>query len=185
MDVLIRLWNEGRLDETLKHFRENERADPGIEASFHEAVERFVTENAPPETLVENIRKAGTYKGALNVDYGQFSRLYDFIANLAKRFNHPFKLVLITLEAKAGTETPVSLENAMFYMDRAIRISIRDVDVVTQYNRQQFLVILLGTEREGVKTAMARIFMSYFRMNGSNAFPPSYTILEPENPNEA
>ena len=185
VDVLIRLWNEGRLDETLKHFRENERADPGIEASFHEAVERFVTENAPPETLVENIRKAGTYKGALNVDYGQFSRLYDFIANLAKRFNHPFKLVLITLEAKAGTETPVSLENAMFYMDRAIRISIRDVDVVTQYNRQQFLVILLGTESEGVKTAMARIFMSYFRMNGSNAFPPSYTILEPENPNEA
>lgn len=185
VDVLIRLWNEGRLDETLKHFHENERADPGIEASFHEAVERFVTENAPPENLVENIRKAGTYKGALNVDYGQFSRLYDFIANLAKRFNHPFKLVLITLEAKAGTETPVSLENAMFYMDRAIRISIRDVDVVTQYNRQQFLVILLGTEREGVKTAMARIFMSYFRMNGSNAFPPSYTILEPENPNEA
>ena len=185
VDVLIRLWNEGRLDETLKHFRENERADPGIEASFHEAVEKFVTENAPPETLVENIRKAGTYKGALNVDYGQFSRLYDFIANLAKRFNHPFKLVLITLEAKAGTETPVSLENAMFYMDRAIRISIRDVDVVTQYNRQQFLVILLGTESEGVKTAMARIFMSYFRMNGSNAFPPSYTILEPENPNEA
>ena len=183
VDVLIRLWNEGRLDETLKHFHENERADPGIEASFHEAVERFVTENAPPETLVENIRKAGTYKGALNVDYGQFSRLYDFIANLAKRFNHPFKLVLITLEAKAGTETPVSLENAMFYMDRAIRISIRDVDIVTQYNRQQFLVILLGTESEGVKTAMARIFMSYFRMNGSNAFPPSYTILEPENPN--
>ena len=185
VDVLIRLWNEGRLDETLKHFHENERADPGIEASFHEAVERFVTENTPPETLVENIRKAGTYKGALNVDYGQFSRLYDFIANLAKRFNHPFKLVLITLEAKAGTETPVSLENAMFYMDRAIRISIRDVDIVTQYNRQQFLVILLGTESEGVKTAMARIFMSYFRMNGSNAFPPSYTILEPENPNEA
>jgi len=73
----------------------------------------------------------------------------------------------------------------MFYMDRAIRISIRDVDIVTQYNRQQFLVILLGTESDGVKTAMARIFMSYFRMNGSNAFPPSYTILEPENPNEA
>lgn len=185
VDVLIRLWNEGRLDETLKHLHENERAGPGIEASFHEAVERFVTENAPPENLVENIRKAGTYKGALNVDYSQFSRLYDFIANLAKRFNHPFKLVLITLEAKAGTETPVSLENAMFYMDRAIRISIRDVDIVTQYNRQQFLVILLGTESDGVKTAMARIFMSYFRMNGSNAFPPSYTILEPENPNEA
>lgn len=181
VDVLIRLWNEGRLEESLKRSFEDERADRGIEASFHEAVEKFVTENTPPETLVENIQKAGDYHGALNVDYSQFARLYDFIANLAKRFNHPFKLVLITLEIKPGVEAPVSLENAMFYMDRAIRISIRDVDIVTRYNRQQFLVIMLGTESEGVKTAMARIFMSYFRMNGSNAFPPTYTILEPQN----
>jgi len=52
---------------------------------------------------------------------------------------------------------------------------------VTQYNRHQFLVILLGTDRAGVETAMDRIFKSYFRMNGSNTFSPSYRILEPEN----
>ena len=65
----------------------------------------------------------------------------------------------------------------MFYMDRAIRISIRDVGIVTQYNRQQFLVIMLGTDLSGVNIAVDRIFKSYFRMSGSNAFLPSYSIV--------
>ena len=66
----------------------------------------------------------------------------------------------------------------MFYMDRAIRMSIRDVDIVTQYNQRQYLVLLIGTNPEGVRIAVDRIFKSYFRMNGSNAFSPSYTIVQ-------
>lgn len=62
-------------------------------------------------------------------------------------------------------------------MDRAIRISIRDVDIVTQYNRQQFLVIMLEADPSGVNTAVDRIFKSYFRMSGSNVFSPSYSIV--------
>ena len=65
----------------------------------------------------------------------------------------------------------------MFYMDRAIRISIRDVDIVTQYNRRQFLVIMLGADASGVRIAVDRIFKSYFRMSGSNVFSPSYSIV--------
>ena len=110
--------------------------------------------------------------------YNQFAKLYEFIANLEKRFEHPFKLILITLERKGGEDSlSVSLEKAMFYMERAIRISIRDVDIVTQYNRQQFLVIMLGTDLPGVHIAVDRIFKSYFRMSGSNAFSPSYSIV--------
>ncbi len=63
-------------------------------------------------------------------------------------------------------------------MDRAIRISIRDVDIVTQYNSRQFLVIMLGTDLSGVNIAVDRIFKSYYRMSGSNAFSPSYSIVK-------
>ena len=70
------------------------------------------------------------------------------------------------------------LENAMFFMEHAIQISIRDVDIVTQYNQQQFLVIMLGTDTEGIKTAVDRIFKCYFRMNGSNSYSPSYSVVE-------
>ena len=180
-DILIDLWNRGCLEESLKNGSEAQEANREIEASFHQAVKTFVSENTSPGFLADEIRHSGAYEGALNVEYGQFARLYDYIANLGKRFNHPFRLVLVSLNGNAGGDAlPVNLENAMFFMDRAIRISIRDVDIVTQYNRNQFLVILLGTDHAGVETAMDRIFKSYFRMNGSNTFSPSYTILEPE-----
>ena len=181
-DILIDLWNQGRLEESLKSGSGADDASQEIEASFHQAVKMFVSENTPPEQLVDDLRHKGVYEGALNVEYRQFAQLYDYIANLGKRFRHPFKLVLITLEQNTGEDAlTASLDNAMFFMDRAVRISIRDVDIVTQCNRHQFLVILLGADRSGVKTAMDRIFRSYFRMNGSNAFSPSYMILEPEN----
>lgn len=181
VDVLIKLWNEGRLEESLKSGQKSEKGDEAIEASLHEAVETFVSENVSPEFLVEDIRHAGSYEGALDVEYGQFAKLYEFIANLERRFDHPFKLILITLEQN-GAEASLSanLESAMFFMERAIRISIRDVDIVTQYNRRQFLVIMLGTDPDGVKIAVDRIFKSYFRMSGSNAFSPSYAIVGTE-----
>lgn len=179
VNVLIDLWNQGSLEQQLKR-------DPDLEGSgeittLHEAIESFVQENADADVLVADIHHAGTYEGALNVDYSQFAKLYEFIGHLEKRFAHPFKLIVITLEENPGEQSrALSLENAMFYMDRAIRVSIRDVDIVTRYNRQQFLVIMVGTDIAGVRTAADRIFKSYFRMNGSNAYSPSYAIVESE-----
>lgn len=178
-DVLIDLWDRGLLDESLKSGAESKADSEKIEASLHEAVETFVSQNTSGELLVADIEQAGKYEGALNVEYSQFAKLYEFTANLEKRFEHPFKLILITLERKGGEDSlSANLENAMFYMERAIRISIRDVDIVTQYNRQQFLVIMLGTDLTGVNIAVDRIFKSYFRMSGSNAFTPSYMVAD-------
>ena len=38
-------------------------------------------------------------------------------------------------------------------------------------------MIMLGTDLSGVNIAVDRIFKSYFRMSGSNAFLPSYSIV--------
>ena len=179
VDILIDLWNRGLLDESLKMGAESGIGNETAEASLHEAVETFVNENASGDLLMADIQQAGRYEGALDVEYSQFTKLYEFVAHLEKRFEHPFKLILITLERKDGRDSSsISLENAMFYMDRAIRISIRDVDIVTQYNSRQFLVIMLGTDLSGVNIAVDRIFKSYYRMSGSNAFSPSYSIVE-------
>ena len=178
VDVLIDLWEKGELEESMKIGSESQAEDQAIETSLHDAVETFVSENADTGLLVAGIQSAGNYKGALNVEYSQFTKLYEFISHLEKRFNHPFKLILITLGGDPGEEPSANLERAMFYMERAIKISIREVDIVTRYNGQQFLVIMVGTDPDGVKTAVDRIFKSYFRMSGSNAVSPSYSILE-------
>jgi GGDEF domain-containing protein len=87
---------------------------------------------------------------------------------------------MIKLEPAPGTVPHAEeLEISMYFMEQSIRQAVRGVDVVTRYSRQQFLIILLGTDDEGVKTAMDRIFRGYYKMNGSNAFTPSYSVADP------
>ena len=129
--------------------------------------------------LVEAIRNSGSYEGALDVEYRQFAKLYEFIGNLEKRFSHPFRLIMITLESANGDASGgVELEKAMFYMEQSIRQTVRNVDVITRYSRRQFLVILLGAEPEGVQIAVDRIFRGYYKMNGSGAFQPVYSVAD-------
>jgi diguanylate cyclase (GGDEF)-like protein len=128
------------------------------------------------EKLIKGISDSGSYDGAMDVEYRQFSRLYEYVNHLSQRFCHPFKLVLITLKANAGEQPgPDALDSAMYYMEQSIRQTIRNVDVLTRFNQQCFLVILIGTDSEGVKIAMDRIFRGYYKMIGSSAFSPSYS----------
>ena len=116
--------------------------------------------------------------GAMDVDYRQFATLFEYIENIKKRFKHPFELVMISLEEHGGKEPPPEeLEKAMAAMEQSIRQTIRNVDVLTRYSRQQFLVILLGSNPEGVQIAMERIFHGFFAENGKSAFTPSYAVI--------
>ena len=84
---------------------------------------------------------------------------------------------MITLKANAGEQPgPAALDSAMYYMEQSIRQTIRNVDVLTRFNQQCFLVILIGADSEGVKIAMDRIFRGYYKMIGSSAFSPSYSV---------
>ena len=86
---------------------------------------------------------------------------------------------MITLEANSDENPRMEdLENAMFCMEQSIRQMVRNVDVVTRYSRQQFLVILLEADDEGVKIVLDRIFRVYYKMNGSTVFAPSYSIAD-------
>ena len=86
---------------------------------------------------------------------------------------------MITLEANSDENPRMEdLENAMFCMEQSIRQMVRNVDVVTRYSRQQFLVILFEADDEGVKIVLDRIFRVYYKMNGSTVFAPSYSIAD-------
>ena len=134
--------------------------------------------------LVRGIRVSGSYDGALDVEYRQFAKLYDYIINLEKRFSQRFSLVMITLETIPGKAPhPDELIKAMYYMEQAIRQTIRNVDVLTQYSKRQFLVILLGADPEEVQIVADRVFRGYFKMYGSGDFTPEYSVANLESPN--
>ncbi|MCR4763444.1 MAG: diguanylate cyclase [Lachnospiraceae bacterium] len=167
-----------RADKALYHVKQNGKNSYSFYDSDSEENE---TEQVDINLLVEGIRNSGSYQGAMDVEYRQFTRLYEFIMNLDKRFSHPFRLIMITLNPQSGEPfRQEELEKAMFCMEQSIRQTMRNVDIITRCSRQQFLVILLGVDPEGVRTAVDRIFRNYYKMNGSSAFSPSYDIAEME-----
>lgn len=131
------------------------------------------------DKVVSGIRNSGSYEGAMDVEYRQFARLYEYISKLSQRFSHPFKLVMISLKTNDGAQPgPDELDSAMYYMEQAIRQTVRNVDVFTKFNQQCFLVILIGTDIAGVKNAVDRIFRGYYKMIGSSAFSPTYSVAD-------
>ena len=173
-DTYTKAYNEA--DKALYHVKQNGKKGYSFYNSDSEAMK---DNQVDLDKLIKGIRVSGSYKGAMDVEYRLFVKLYEYLSNMEKRFSQPFRMVLITLENENGTApTEEELEKAMFYMEQSIRQCMRNVDIITRYSRQQFLLLLLGTEADGVKSAIGRIFSGYYKMNGSGAFSPSYTIAD-------
>lgn len=117
------------------------------------------------------------HEGVMDVEYQQFVRLYEYVKGISRRFAHPIRLVMITLTA-GEKPLPNELERAMYYMEQSIRQNIRKVDVLTRYNQQNFLMILIGVQPDGVRIVVERIFRGYYKMAGSSAFQPSYSVAD-------
>lgn len=173
-DTYMKVYN--RADKALYFVKQNGKN--GYKFYTHDS-ESFRSETVDVNRLVSGIRNTGSYQGAMDVEYRQFATLYEYIENIKIRFSQPFKLIMITLEADAGEAMQTEdLERAMYYMEQAIRQTVRNVDVLTRYSRQQFLVILLGSDSEGVRIAVDRIFRGYYKMNGSSSFSPVYAVSD-------
>ncbi len=165
-----------KADKALYHVKQNGKDGYSFYNSDSESARN---EKVDINRLVNGIKNSGSYEGAMDVEYRQFAKLFEYIANLEKRYAHPFKLVMITLEASDEDSPRMDeLEDAMFCMEQSIRQTVRNVDIVTRYSRQQFLVILLVPDIEGVKLVVERIFRGYYKMNRSGAFTPSYSIAD-------
>lgn len=165
-----------RADKALYYVKHNGKNGFAFYSSDEDAAQ---SEEVDINKLVKGIKSSGSYDGAMDVEYRQFAKLYEYIVNLEKRFSQPFRLVMITLRTVPGQAPhPDELTKAMYYMEQAIRQTIRNVDVLTQYSRQQFLVILLGTDPEGVQIVIDRIYRGYFKMYGSGDFSPDYSVAD-------
>ena len=173
-DTYMKAYN--RADKALYYVKQNGKN--GYEF-YNQDSETFRSETVNVNRVVSSIRNSGSYQGAMDVEYRYFATLYEFIENIKTRFSHPFKLIMITLETEEE-EIPQleELEKSMYYLEQAIQQTIRNVDVITRYSRQQFLIILLGSNTEGVQIAVDRIFRGYYKMNGSGSFSPSYAVAE-------
>lgn len=127
------------------------------------------------EDLMKGIRMAGNYAGAMDIEYREFTKLYEYIGNLCERYKHTCHLALITLDVKSEENIYIEeFERAMNYMEIAIRENIRNVDICTRYSSVQYLAILLEAGDENVDTIVSRIFARFHKMCNNTLFLPKY-----------
>ncbi|MCD7724370.1 MAG: diguanylate cyclase [Clostridiales bacterium] len=129
------------------------------------------------EKVLDIIKNRQTYQGAFQVDYGEFEHIYEFVSHFSQRSNQKTQLLLFTLVSSDGSEIKLErMETAMQCMEQAICKSLRGVDVGTRYSSSQFLVVLVGTEKENIHVVTDRIVQNYFKLFGGKDITLTYDV---------
>ncbi len=167
-----------RADKALYHVKQNEDIRYGFYQSTG-AMRSPEQSKSDLETVVELIRQRNDLHGAFQIDYGEFAHIYEFISRISERNNQKTQLLLFTLFSSDGSDVRLErMEIAMQCMEQAICKSLRGVDVGTRYSSSQFLVVLMGTEKENIRVVTDRIIQNYFKLYGEKDITVSYDVAD-------
>lgn len=166
-----------KADKALYHVKQSDKEEYYLfyqSASMAKTLEQSKTDL---ERLVNMVENRQTYQGAFQVDYDEFGRIYDFIQHFSQRNNQEMQLILFTLFSADGSDIRLEqMEHAMQCMEQAIMKSLRGVDVGTRYSSFQFLVVLMGTEKDNIRIVTERIIQNYFKLYGDRDITITYNI---------
>ena len=124
------------------------------------------------------LRNSGNYSGALNLNYREFSKIYEYINQLGERHKYHCFLVMVTMETAPDSMMYIeNIEQALEYMEEAIRHKIRRIDVCTRYSAMQYLIILFESDESQIPKVMDRIFIQYYKLYDKRDFIPKYEYL--------
>ena len=167
-----------RADKALYHVKQNENLRYG----FYEGTSMVRTPEQSRndlERVINIIENRDEYQGLFQVDYDEFAQIYDFVQHMSKRSKQKTQLLLFTLFFQEGTEIKLErMEISMQCMEQAICKSLRGVDVGTRYSSSQFLVVLMGTEKENIRVVTDRIVQNYFKLYGGKDITLTYDIAK-------
>lgn len=131
------------------------------------------------ETIAKTLRESGTYSGALDLDYREFAKIYEYMNSLGARYRHNCYLVLITMDAKPEQTMYIEhIEKALECMERSIRENIRKIDICTRYSSLQYLIILMEVDEKYIPKVLQRIFAKYYDSYHKNDFVPRYEYMK-------
>ena len=121
---------------------------------------------------------SGDYSGALELDYREFAKIYEYMNSMEKRYKCHCYLVMVTLETEADSASNIEdIEFALECMEQAIRQKIRKVDVCTRYSSMQYLIILFEPDEKTIPNIMERIFGQYREQCGKKNLLPNYDYM--------
>lgn len=114
------------------------------------------------EHLKNFIQEMGYKKGAYQVEYEGFKKIYRFVARCICRTGQNVQTLLFTLSSENGDVPETQqLAFAMDNLKNAVNESIRRADVATNYSSSQFVVILMDSTVEDGHMVAKRIVDKY------------------------
>lgn len=132
--------------------------------------------------IAKSLQNSGNYTGALNLEFREFTRHYEYIHQLMVRNHSCCYLVMVTMETVQDALPYIEeIEEALTHMGEAIHNNIRKVDVCTRYSAMQYLIILSHPAETQIPNIMSRIFMEYYKLQDSQHFTPSYEYISMKN----
>lgn len=135
--------------------------------------------SADLRNVAKFLKESGSYTGALDLNYREFARIYEFVNNVGDRHKHNCYLVMVTMNTLPEQLADIEeIEKALDCMEQSIRSKIRKVDVCTRYSSMQYLIILFEPQENQIPNVMERIFMHYYELCDREDFKPQYEYIK-------
>ena len=167
-----------KADKALYYVKQNGK---GSLYFYHRLEQKLLSDSSINKDLTliaRSLRSSGDYSGALDLDYRQFAKLYEYINRLGSRHKYHCYLVMVTIETTPDQVTYIeTIEEALECMEHAIQQSIRSVDICTRYSSMQYLIILFEPDENCIPKIMNRIFTEYYKLYKKHYFIPGYEYL--------
>ena len=129
--------------------------------------------------IVKNLMDNRAPQGTRNLQYREFTKIYDFLHNLVTRFGYNIHFLMLTLEPEDYNQIDIEeQEYAMECMEKTIKEVLRNIDVSTRFSSEQILVILLNAQDKDVEVIAGRIFSGFHKIYHKNAVNLSYDIAD-------
>ncbi len=159
-----------------------QKDDDSLLKVLSEAITKIDSENnhqhlSDIQSDIHNMYCGKSENGALEVEYNNFARIYQFVEQLIVRSGKPMQTLLLSLTPYKGM-TP-SIENLTYaksILSDAIQQTLRKNDVMTHYSASQILVLLVDADDAGGHFATNRIINSFFGMYEEDFYEIDYDI---------
>ena len=130
------------------------------------------------EVVAHALQESGSYYGALDLDYRDFAKIYEYMNSLGARCRHTCYLVMVTVDGlQERMMYNEEMEEALECMEASIQQKIRKVDICTRYSSMQYLIILFEPQESQIPNVMERIFEQYYKMYQENNYKPRYEYM--------
>ena len=173
-----------RADKALYHIKNNGKS------SFHffDEKKELISPVDNTDVDINNVRdliegKMDTSKGAFQVAYDEFQKIYDFVSRCVTRKQQKVQTVLLTLHVMDKQDVSTEeVEHAMVMLQEAVKDSLRAVDVGTGYSSRQYMLILMDADMENGTMVVERVVSKFYDLYGRNGIELTYDIqtMHPE-----